>query len=244
MQLRRMIGTGAALLTLSLGTAAFAQSAEVYMPPPVQPVQPGQPGQPGQPVYVQPPGQPGQPGQPVYAPPYQPGQPGQPGQPVYVYPPGGQPMPGQPMPGYMPPGPPPRQVTGYKMAPRIGLIVGGSVMLGSMWIITAIAGGISTAIDTTLSCSGSNCSGSTSYWPLFIPVAGPFIQMGYINDTGASRNLAMFGLAFDGLVQVGGLTMIVLGATLKQRVPLYAKNWQVAPMFTSSGSGIAFTTRF
>lgn len=244
MQVKRILGTGAALLTLSLGAQAFAQAvpSDTYIPPPVQPIPAGQPAQPGQPMQPGYPGQPAYGGQPIY-----PGQPGypnqpayapQPGQPMYGYPPGSQPPP-----GYFQPAPPPRQVVNYKMQPRIGLIVGGSVMLGSMWLITAIAGGISaTVCDVALSGGGSSgCS--TPYWPLFVPVAGPFIQMGYVPHD-STRGLALIGLAFDGLVQVGGLAMLIVGATVRQRVPVYAKNWQVAPMFTSSGTGLAFTSRF
>ena len=207
MQRENIIGAGAALLTLSLGSVTYAQTAPgaPYQPPPIQPAA----------------------AQPAY--------PSQPGQPVYVYPPGNQPPPGY----YQPGAPPPRQIVGSKTRPRIGLIIGGSIMLGTMWVISSVAGGVSQTI-----CEASSSFGcANTYWPLFIPVVGPFIQMGYIPHD-STRSLALLGLAFDGLVQVGGLTMLIVGAAVRQRVPVYAQRWQLSPMLSSSGTGLAFSARF
>jgi hypothetical protein len=117
-------------------------------------------------------------------------------------------------------------------------------MLGTAWLISALSGGIAeAACDPTYSgtVSGSGCS--VSYWPLYLPVVGPFIQMGFLpNDS--TRPLGLVGLMFDGLVQVGGLTMLIIGATWKQRVPAYAQKWQLSPTFTSGGSGLAFSMKF
>jgi hypothetical protein len=155
---------------------------------------------------------------------------------MYGYPPG-------PPPGYFQPAFQPR-VAGYRMQPRIGLIIAGSVMLGSMWLISAVSGGVAEAsCDPTYGGGGSSYGCSTSYWPMYIPVLGPFIQMGFLPNDG-TQGLALVGLAFDGLVQVSGLVMIIVGATLRQRVPVYAQKWNISPTFTSGGSGFAFTTRF
>ncbi len=226
MKLDYLLGSGAALLTLSLHTAAFAQTSPADTNAQPQP-QPQPPGYPMQPTYPPQPAYPPQPGQPM---------------PMYGYPPG-TPLP----PNYYQPqvAPPPPQIVGYRSQPRIGLIVGGSVTLGVMWLITAGSGAaLQASCDAGFSGSSSSSGGcSSTYWPLYIPVIGPFIQMGYVpNDS--SRSLAMLGLAFDGFVQTGGLVMLILGATLRERVPVYAQKVQVAPMFTSAGSGLALFGRF
>jgi hypothetical protein len=76
---------------------------------------------------------------------------------------------------------------------RKGLVIGGAVMFGTMYLLTALGAAIA-------SDAGSN---STALW---VPAVGPFIQMGQSSSaTGA------FLLALDGVVQVGGLAMFTIG---------------------------------
>lgn len=215
-RLRVGVGVGASIFVIGLGSAAHAQT------PPAEPYQ------------LPPPAAIGQPDNPAPPPP---GYTTQPGQPAYGYPP-------NPQPGYYQPLPqqPPR-IVGYRTRPNVGLIVGGSVMLGSMWVITALtAGGLSAICNDNFSSSGSSGCSNT-YWPLFIPVVGPFIQMNYVQNDSA-RSLSYFGLALDGLVQVSGLVMIIVGAAVRQRVPIYAQRSLLSPVLLNGGSGLAYTLRF
>lgn len=76
---------------------------------------------------------------------------------------------------------------------RKGLVIGGAVMFGTMYLLTALGAAIA-------SDAGSN---ATALW---VPAVGPFIQMGQSSSaTGA------FLLALDGVVQVGGLAMFTIG---------------------------------
>lgn len=233
---RRTRGVAAVTLAsfiVGVGAPALAQQAPpeqpMYQPPPQpgQPYYPAQPAPQGQPY----PGQPAPQGQPYYP---QPGQPYDPNQPPPAYPP----------PTYAAPMPPQRVPIRYELRPRYGLIAGGASMLGAMYLITAIAGLATVAasdIAREVGCDGgAGCP--TAAWPLFVPVAGPFIQMGYLSGAGA--NTARVLLAFDGMVQLGGLAMIIAGSLARKKVPVYAQRFQLLPMASAGGGGLLAQARF
>jgi hypothetical protein len=86
---------------------------------------------------------------------------------------------------------------------RTGLIVGGAVMLGTLWLLSAMVAAISS--DANQGNGGDNA--------LFVPAVGPFIQMG--STSSATGNLF---LAIDGAVQTGGLVMLIYGITSPKTV--------------------------
>ena len=188
-------------LALSIPAAAHAQEVQVQgsvqvgtaapPPPPQQPVaQPVyvQQQQPQQPVYVQ---------QPVY------------GQPVYQ------------QPAYYPPqrhmrvvpyngGPIPPGAT-LRTHRRTGLAIGGAVMFGVPYLISAAIG--AACLDSRYGCLPAG-------W-LLVPVVGPII-------TGVQTNgLALSFGVIDALLQAGGITMFVIGvAVTNQELVMYAQNEQ------------------
>jgi hypothetical protein len=144
------------------------QQAPVYAPPPY-----------GQPVYQQP--------QPMYQQPvYQ--------QPVYVQPPMQQSMGPRIIKDWDPNTPIP---PGYHVEEhaRKGLIVGGAVLFGTTYLLSAIS-----------AAAVSDSNAATTANALYIPAVGPFIQMG--QSTSATEGLF---LALDGLCQVGGIAMFIGG---------------------------------
>jgi hypothetical protein len=183
--------------------------------PPAQVVTPGAPVP--APVYVQPVYPPGY-VVPAYPPSY--AQPMYP--PVYAQP--GYAPPGSYAPGYAPPqrrrrserlnpdDPPP----GYHTESRVqtGLIVGGALTFGIPYVLSA------TAAASSLSGSGS------MYEPLFIPIVGPFITLSSAhvfagtNDaaTQVARVFGGFGLVLDGLIQLGGATLLIVGIAVPREV--------------------------
>ena len=240
-----------ASLTLAGLCVGFCSPASAQSADPRSPTQPSYPAQtyptqpdPNQPYQGQPyQGQPYQ-GQPYQGQPYQ-GQPYQP-QPYQPQPYQGQPY--QPQAGQQPYYP--QQQPNYNLAPsttvryvsrpRVGLIIGGAVTLGVAWSLSALGAAY----------AGNNCgydyygySSGGCYdrvWPLFIPVVGPWIQMGFGNDATTTAYLA-----FDGLVQAGGLAMIIAGAVTRTKVAVYAKNGlQVNPLLASGGTGLLVSGRF
>lgn len=87
---------------------------------------------------------------------------------------------------------------------RTGLIVAGAVTFGSMYFITALVA----AGNADAHSGGTNPAAA-----LWIPGAGPFIQM-----TRTDSSTAGVFLAVDGIAQVGGLAMLVVGLTSPRTV--------------------------
>ena len=244
-------------LCVSFCRPAQAQPAPgAYQPPPADPAQPGQPDQPP-PTQAQPyPGQPYQP-QPYQVQPY-PGQPYQP-QPYQVQPYPGQPSPqaqpyspAQPYPGTPPAFTPTQRSVRYVNRPRTRLIIGGAVTLGISWGLTSLlASSYSDSLysydvyahPNSITSSGNSFGYASELWPLYIPVLGPWIEMGYLHGTGSQLGGTL--LAFDGLVQAGGLALIIAGAVTHTRVAIYARNnLQISPLTLNGGSGILVGGRF
>ena len=190
------------MIALALSAPVAAQApptpTEATAPPAVY----GQPGYP--PGYVQPVYPPGY-VQPVYPPGY--------GPPVYAAPVYAPYPPAKAKPPRMnPDDPPPGYHTESRM--RTGLVTGGALMLVIPYALSA--GGAAAAL-------GSN---DRDYEPLFIPVIGPFIALSSThalqgtNDglQQAGRVLGSIGLIFDGLIQVTGASLLVVGLALPRDV--------------------------
>ncbi len=218
--------TSSIALTLALIAAPLTAAAQspAYPPPP-----PLDPPQQGVPVYAQ------QPGVPVYA--------QQPGAPVYM-----APAPGPMQGGYrltrpvlvpyeegspVPPGA--RLVT----RPRIGLVVAGSTIFGSLWLLTAMAG-------TLASSDSSYRSGSQPELWLVLPVLGPFAYMAAEDRVSTAVG---FWLALDGLAQGAGLAMLIAGIVRPaqyvayDRVAAVRPTWSISPGFAGM-PGASFRATF
>jgi hypothetical protein len=94
---------------------------------------------------------------------------------------------------------------------RTGLVIGGSVMLGAGYLISA--GIAASAIDD---------GNSGELAPLFVPVVGPFITLGTLDFSGDFGSLAFIviglPLIIDGLVQTAGTIMLVTGLAAPKTV--------------------------
>ena len=118
---------------------------------------------------------------------------------------------------------------------RKGLIIGGAVTLGATYLATAFIGAV--AADF-LKAEGSN----TSVAPVFLPVAGPFLEIGQTDSA-----IARFYLAVSGLGQTAGAIMLLYGITSSRTV--LVRNDQlivtsVAPLIAPGAAGLAVVGRF
>jgi tetratricopeptide (TPR) repeat protein len=89
--------------------------------------------------------------------------------------------------------------------PRWGLIITGSAMFGTGYLLSVLGGAL---------CEPQECG--PQGWTLYLPLFGSFVEMGYyrgIEDRGAT--LAV--LFADGLIQVTGAALIIAGAIGKRR---------------------------
>jgi hypothetical protein len=119
------------------------------------------------------------------------------------------PPPTAPLPGYYNQPPPLR----YVEERRWGLFAIGVGIFGATWVGNMIE-----------SLNNQTSEG-------MIPIAGPFLVLNSNYPTGSNVLLIL-----DGLAQATGVTLAILGLTLKKRVPLYG----VIP----TGNGVAFSGRF
>jgi hypothetical protein len=195
----------------SLALASLVAAAAVTAPVLAQPAAP--PAAPGQTVIViQQPGA-GQPppGYAPAAPGYAPAAPGYPPpayypQPAYSTAPAildyedGDPVP----PGY------------HKSShARKGLVIGGSVLFGTTYLLTLSVAGIGQLVNDVYP------KGSKDFGPLLIPVAGPFVGLATTQPSSGGA----FGLALLGLMQAGGVAMFIAGfAAPKTRLVRDGKN--------------------
>jgi len=111
---------------------------------------------------------------------------------------------------------------------RKGMIAGGIAMF--------VAGYVSMVLVYTLSSGfGGDPPGTT-----LIPAIGPFFLMPDASQDG--RIL----LGLDALLQIGGLTMLVLGATLKSKIVTWYgdSRIRVTPMASRSGGGMGMALSF
>ena len=217
-----------AVTCLALGGSALGQQA----PPPAQPMPPPGYAPPG----YAPPGY----APPGYAPPgYAPPQPtaGYPAPPPAGY---------APPPTYATPPVGPRTIEyaegrpippGYHVEERTrtGLAVGGGVTFGATWLLSAAVGaGLSEAW-----AHDDDISNDDTAWPLFIPVAGPFIGIGTMHASYGPG----FMLVLDGLAETGGLAMFIAGLAAKKellvRDDVYDAQVQVVPLAGPGMAGIA-----
>lgn len=128
--------------------------------------------------------------------------------------------------------PPPQQPTPpvrYKYEYRTfwELSAGGAAVLGALHFINIYAAAV-----------GS--SASTPLWPLYIPVAGPFIEAGYVD----SSNLKAL-MVFDGIAQAACLGVVVGGLLARKRVLVYERSdtrsskLELLPLASPTALGLA-----
>jgi hypothetical protein len=118
---------------------------------------------------------------------------------------------------------------------RKGLIIGGAATLGATYGATVLIG----LLATILRPLDRSTPDPT---PLFIPVAGPFVEIAQSKDS-----TGLFGLAAVGLAQTAGAIMLVYGLTHSGEV--LVRNDQlaitsIAPLVAPGASGLSVVGRF
>jgi len=124
-------------------------------------------------------------------------------------------------------------VYGYQPQPQprteervhTGLIVGGAVMLGVSWLVHGAL--ISPFAGYSLD------SGYQPEWESFryvglIPLAGPWIQLAIKPGTLSDDSWGPY-LIIDGILQAGGLIMLICGASITETVTIYGDNEGIGP---------------
>lgn len=107
---------------------------------------------------------------------------------------------------------------------RGGLVKGGAATLFSVYGLTAVVGSFLVLAEDIDTEDGVDDNGvdPEDYYPLFIPVAGPFVTIATA-DTGRAASAV---LVVDGVAQVAGFAMFIAGFAAQKdvlvRIPTYA----------------------
>lgn len=127
-----------------------------------------------------------------------------------------------------------------------GVFGSGLTLLLATYAATAIANGVinndtcnATAVP---SGSASSLGCRTATWPLYVPVAGPWIQMGYLNGDNVTNGRLL--LALDGLSQASGLVMLIAGAAARHPTTRQKNRVEVSPMSMLMGGGLMASGKF
>ena len=132
---------------------------------------------------------------------------------------------------------------GYHSSTRVrkGLVVGGAVLFGTTYLLSALIAAVSTDV-----CN-SNIGPCQSASTLFIPGVGPFIALG---PNGGSATGDFF-LVLDGLAQIGGLAMFTIGLASPKTVLVRndlgydsAPHLSLAPIFGAGRSEVGLVGTF
>lgn len=124
--------------------------------------------------------------------------------------------------------------------PRLGLLIGGSVTLGVSYmygVLFAAAGADESRYDYDGTGGGENEMAS-----LWIPVAGPFLQMAQTDS--ATGKVLLFGL---GAAQTTGAIMLYYGLTTKKKVLVrndFVGSLNVTPNVGDGTTGMLVSGRF
>jgi hypothetical protein len=143
---------------------------------------------------------------------------------------------------------------GYRETKRIrtGLVVAGSITFVGVYFASLFAALTSEAAQDGCPQNPSQDSSVSGCHPplsdLFIPGVGPFVQMAHSWNTAAGDVL----LGIDGVAQLAGLTMIVIGVASPQRLLVRSSlgpatagiRWQLAPLVSRGREGLSLVGTF
>jgi hypothetical protein len=125
---------------------------------------------------------------------------------------------------------------GYRPVERTrkGLIVGGAVTFGSLYLISALVA--SAGSDSSQYNGGKNEEAA-----LWVPAIGPFIQM-----AGTESSTGKLFLAIDGIGQTAGAAMLIVGLVSPKTVLVRndLAEVRVTPMLAKGTAGAGLTGTF
>lgn len=139
-------------------------------------------------------------------------------------------------------------INGGLLGGGIGLLAGGWVASWFTGLVVTVFGAVGCAFSGSVGSSSCAWTSSTAdnFWAWsWVPVLGPWVQMGY---TWNNADVGIYAwLAVEGLLQAGGLTMLIFGAlgeeqTVLEPAPGYALSIQ--PIVSPSVQGLSARLSF
>jgi hypothetical protein len=128
----------------------------------------------------------------------------------------------------------------------LGLFGSGLTLFLASYVATVIANGV---INNDVCNANATSNGAaatlgcrTSTWPLYVPLAGPWIQMGYLSGSNVTDGRLL--LALDGVSQASGLVMMIVGAAARHPVNRIKNRVEVSPLTMLDGGGLSIRGGF
>ncbi len=124
---------------------------------------------------------------------------------------------------------------GYHLVthPRWGLVAGGAATFGATYFISILIAAIGTDVS----------GGANPFWPQYIPVVGPFIQIGVLPLATVGVYCTLLGLA-----QAAGVAMFIAGFAAPHkslvRDALTKNQLMIVPFVSPTANGLALSGRF
>ncbi len=131
------------------------------------------------------------------------------------------------------------RVSGGLLGGGIGMFAGGYVISIFTTLFTGIIGAFGTGVSYTRDALDNYVTFG------FIPLIGPWVQMGFVPPF-ADEGLYAW-LAFEALLQAGGLTMLIFGALGEEYTsfePIAGVDLQLRPMLSATAQGLITTATF
>jgi hypothetical protein len=130
----------------------------------------------------------------------------------------------------------------YEVHHDRGLMAAGISLLATGYGAAVISGAIFASIGAPASGDGSDPAGNLAAagGTLIIPVVGPLISSLVYRSTFWSVPWSLV----DGAAQVAGLAMIIAGARVHKRVPVFTDRLFLSPYASAGGGGILASGRF
>jgi hypothetical protein len=135
---------------------------------------------------------------------------------------------------------------GYSLdsEPIWGLVIAGLVTTTTLWVFSAAIGlGLEDEEGHSEQSTPYYTREAVHYWPLALPIVGPFVTLG----TGDAQGPAVSMMVLDGILQTGGLVLIIAGAAAKRDVLVWngqGAQVRAAPIVVANGAGMGASGTF
>ena len=120
---------------------------------------------------------------------------------------------------------------------RRGPIIAGALSLAGSYTFTAWMGLVLNGLE-----EGRTPGNATDFSWLYIPVAGPFLQLSHMNKSDA--NMPQVGFVMEGITQAVGAALLLYGLSSPRAILMRNDQLSIVPMVGAGTSGLTVAGRF
>ena len=120
---------------------------------------------------------------------------------------------------------------------RTGLIIGGAISLGVSYTFTAWMGLVLNGVEKSFGKPGN----TTDFSSLYIPVAGPFLQLNHLDN---AKSDFRYCFVMEGITQTVGAALLLYGLSNPREILMRNDQLSIVPMVGAGTSGLTVAGRF